>query len=90
MIMARFAWTALLLVVGAGCLPMRMELDKATPDKHVSKSRPIPKSFAPVTPQQVTKENARDMSAALWEEMDRAEVGDLLPEDNSPTPKKKK
>ncbi|MBM4070143.1 MAG: hypothetical protein FJ271_14500 [Planctomycetes bacterium] len=88
--MSRCAWTATLLAfVAAGCLPTRPEESKVS---HISASRPIPRTFSAVTPQQVTKDNARDLSTALWDEMDRAEASDLLPEDHSPksaTPKKK-
>lgn len=94
--MSRFVWTALLLLLGAaGCWPqspllsLRVQGEKGTLDSHVTKSPLIPKMVAPVTPAQVTKENARDMSTALWDEMDRAEQCDLLPEIKSPMPKKK-
>lgn len=80
--MLRCGWMALVLMVAAGCLPLRPEKDQPRP--HVVQAPPIQRTFARVTPQQVTRENARDMSAALWDEMDQAEQGDLLPELNSP------
>lgn len=84
---------AMVLICLAGCLPLRME-DGRAPGTSVSGQRPSPPP-PPVSPKQVTPDNARDVSSALWDEMDRAEQVDLSPQVDSshvdsPAPKKKK
>ena len=90
MIMSRLVPASTLLILAcAGCLPVQtVEVDRILGNS-VSTTRPMP-APTPVNPKQVTRENARDVSSALWDELDRAEQDEFLPANNSPTPKKKK
>jgi hypothetical protein len=57
------------MLVCTGCL----EIDVRLREPNVQQT-PAPPPLAPVSVDQVTPENARDMAQALWDELDREEA----------------
>jgi hypothetical protein len=60
--------TAALLLLCTGCLEIDVRL--RDPSAHPAPAPPLPQ---PITAEQITPENARDMAQALWDELDREE-----------------
>lgn len=68
--MKRSGWLAVLpLLICTGCL----EIDVRLREPSVQQT-PAPPPPQPVSVQQITPENARDMAQALWDELDREET----------------
>lgn len=102
MIVTRIACAMLLLGGLSGCVPFERDFlihDKvrdrsgsqrkdAKANSDVTATRSL-SSPAPVSARQITPQNARNLSQALWDEMDRVEQDEYLQENASPTPKKR-
>ena len=57
------------LLICTGCL----EIDVRLREPGVQQT-PAPPPLPPVSPEQLTPENARDMAQSLWDELDREET----------------
>lgn len=74
---ATACWLIVALLAGIGCVELPIRGDQAKPPSAVPTAPKKPAvSVAPVTADQVSRENAREKAAALQQELDRETQGE--------------